>query len=78
MHLILETIAVTAFLLTILVLIIARKILMGIDEIQAKLVKLSSSVDAIPGATPPVDFQPVGDAIDAIQAKVDAKITAPA
>lgn len=75
MHLIPEALSAIAFIL-IIILIVERKILMNIDEVQAKLVKLSNSVDAIPGATPPVDLQPVGDAIDAIQAKVDAK-TAP-
>lgn len=67
-----------AFLALFLTLIlIARRFHMDMTAIQDKLTKLSASVDAIPGATPPVDLQPIGDAIDAIQVKVDAK-TAPA
>jgi hypothetical protein len=38
-----------------------------------KLAKLSAAIDALPATQPPVDLQPIGDAVDAIQAKVDAR-----
>lgn len=53
---------------------------MDINEVQAKLTNLQTSVDALialPSNPPPVDLQPLGDAIDGIQASVDAKLTAP-
>lgn len=55
-----------------------RRIRMTQDEVLAKLAKLSAAIDAIPATQPPIDLQPIGDAVDAIQAKVDARNTPPA
>lgn len=48
---------------------------MDIATILAKLQTLLAAVNALPASTPPVDLQPVADAIDAVQAAVTAKGT---
>ena len=51
---------------------------MDIAAVEAKLVVLKTSVEqliALPTNPPPVDLQPLGDAVDAIQAEVTAKLT---
>lgn len=53
---------------------------MDMAEVQGKLTHLNSSVDALIAlqSTPvPVDLQPIGDAIDAIQTKIDTKLSNP-
>ena len=56
---------------------------MDLAEVQTKLTALKASIDqllALPANPAPVDLQPLGDAVDAIQAEVTAKlpVTAPA
>lgn len=54
---------------------------MDSTEVLAKLADLKTSVDALialPSNPPPVDLQPIGDAIDAIKTEVDNRLTAPA
>lgn len=66
--------------INILTIVLAWRILMNSSEILAKLVDLKASVDAliaIPSNPPPEDLQPIGDAIDAIKAEIDNKLTAP-
>ena len=56
-----------------------RRIKMDIAEVQAKLAALKTSVDALlalPSNPPAVDLQPLGDAVDAIKAEIDAKLPA--
>ena len=51
---------------------------MDITAVEAKLATLKTSVEALialPSNPPPVDLQPLGDAVDAIQADVNAKLT---
>jgi hypothetical protein len=51
---------------------------MDITAVEAKLATLKTSVEqliALPTNPPPVDLQPLGDAVDAIQAEVNAKLT---
>ncbi len=46
--------------------------------LSAKIDALKTSVDALialPSNPPPVDLQPLGDAVDALKAEVDAKLT---
>lgn len=52
-----------------------RRIRMTQDEVLAKLAALKTSVEALL-ALPPAqaDLQPLGDAVDAIKAEVDAKL----
>ena len=64
-------------LATFLILTKLRTLHMDINEVQAKLSDLKTSVDApiaFPTNPPPVDLQPLGDQIDAIKAEVDAKL----
>ena len=52
---------------------------MDLAEVQTKLTALKASIDqilALPANPPPVDLQPLGDAVDAIQAEVTAKLPA--
>ncbi len=51
-----------------------RRMLMDVATLLAKIATLQASVDALPAATPPVDLQPVADAIDAVQASVNSKL----
>lgn len=53
-----------------------RRIRMTQDEVLAKLAALKTSVEALL-ALPPAqtDLQPLGDAVDAIKAEVDAKLS---
>lgn len=52
------------------------RIIMDVNELTAKVTALGASVDTLIAkvgtAQPPVDLQPVADAVDAIRAKVDA------
>lgn len=54
--------------------------MMDSAAVLAKLDALKVSVDqlvSLPSNPSPVDLQPIGDAIDAIKATVDAKLSAP-
>lgn len=49
------------------------------NEVLAKLGDLKTSVDALvalPSNPPPVDLQPIGDAVDALKTEIDNKLTA--
>lgn len=50
------------------------RLIMDVATLIAKLTALSTAIDAliVKGQQPPVDLQPVADAIDAIAAKVAA------
>ncbi len=59
-----------------------RRIFMALDlaGLQVKLDALKVSVDALvalPSNPAPVDLTPAGDAVDALKASVDEKLTAP-
>lgn len=53
---------------------------MDLSQVQTKLADLKVSVDALvalPTNPPAVDLQPLGDAIDSLNAEVQGKLTAP-
>lgn len=50
-----------------------RLIMTDVPSILAQLATLNTTVASIPVATPPVDLQPISDAITAIQTEADAK-----
>ena len=50
-----------------------------LSDVQAKLVTLQTDLNALlalPGTSTPVDLQPLGDAVDAIDAQIKAAIAA--
>lgn len=68
------------WLIALLIILLEIRRMMDLATVQAKLTALQASVSqliALPANPPPVDLQPLGDAVDAIQAEVTAKLAAP-
>lgn len=67
------------FALFMALLSVDRRMKMDQTEVLAKVAALKASIDALialPGPTPTPDLQPIGDAVDAVKAEVDAKVAA--
>lgn len=90
----LTVLAIIAGLLALVILMLLRLLhdfhhihrqgiilMLDLAGLTAKIADLKTSVDALialPSNPAPVDLQPAGDAVDALKAEVDAKLTAPA